>query len=82
MFGEKTAVSKPGQQGFQGVTPEVKLKLKLLSISTKLPMYRLLEMMVDNLWEQKKPQMTNLIGSKRAGKEVKRIFEEIKVKIR
>ena len=64
-------------QSFRGVSPEVKLKLKLLSISMQIPMYRLLEIMVDSLWEQKKDQLTTIVGSARANKEVQKILEKI-----
>lgn len=63
-------------QSFRGVSPEIKLKLKLLSLSMQTPMYRLLELMVNNLWEQKKAQLTDIVGSARANKEVRKVLEK------
>ena len=66
------------QFNFYGVSPETVAKLKLISLATNIPRTRLLDMMVDDLWEKKKDTIATIPLSRKASKEVRKVLERMK----
>ena len=60
--------------------PESVLKLKLLSAALKTSQSTLLDLLIDDLWNQKAEEVTTTVTSQRVTKEAKRIIERYKVR--
>ena len=62
---------------FNGVSPEVRFKLKLLSAELNIPMYRLLEVMTEEFWEKNKDRLTDRISPQKAGRIAGKILKRL-----
>lgn len=62
----------------RGVTPDTRLKLKVMAIGKSVPIYRLLDEIVDKAWQKEKDKIPKRpISSRRISKEVIRILRKL-----
>ena len=62
------------------LSPESVLKLKLLSSALDISQGKLLDILLDNFWEEKKEQVATVISSQKSNKEARRILEKLRAK--
>ena len=63
------------QQSYR-LSPDTIFKLKLISISADISLSHLIELMVDDLWEKKKDEISTKITSHQVNKEARRILHK------
>lgn len=68
---------KYAQQNLVGISPETRAKLKVLSYALDKPMTRLVELMVDRLWEEKQDYFTNKVSQLQVNREVRKILKSM-----
>jgi len=62
----------------RGVTPDTRLKLKVMAIGKGVPIYRLLDEIVDKAWQKEKDKIPGRpISSRRISKEVSKILRKL-----
>lgn len=62
----------------RGVTPDTRLKLKVMAIGKGIPIYRLLDEIVDKAWQKEKDKIPERpISSRRISKEVSKILRKL-----
>jgi len=64
------------QLGLQGIAPETKLKLKLLSLALGEPMTKLVDMMTEKLWKENQGLLSS-IPQVMVNKETRKVLENM-----
>jgi len=59
------------------ISPETLFRLKILSFSMKISMGRIVEQLIDSLWEQKQDMIIKEVSNQRIEKEAGRILRKI-----
>ena len=65
-------------QSFCGVSPETPIKLSILSVTLKIPRCKLLDLMVEDLWEKKKDLVTTTVSQRPISEKARKILNELK----
>ncbi len=65
-------------QNFTGISPETPTKIRILSAALHIPKNKLLDLMVDRLWEEKKDMVTETVSQNVANKQARKILESLK----
>ena len=59
---------------------ETNLKLRLLSISTNTPMCKIIEGLVEELWEKEEKKVSNILSQRPKSKRAKQLLRNIRVR--
>jgi len=62
------------------ITPESKLKLKFLSSAMDVSMSKLIDLMINNLWNEKGGQVTTVITSQQSSREAGKTLRKMELK--
>ena len=61
------------------IPPEIDIKLRFLSIGLAMPMGRIIEHLVNGLWEKEQDKISTMVTSQKANKKVQKVLERIKM---
>ena len=65
------------QLNLVGISPETRAKLKILSLVLDTPMVRLVELMIDRLWEEKQDYLISKYSQITVNREVRKILKSM-----
>ena len=65
------------QQGLHGISPDTRLKLKILSFVLDKPIVHLVELMTDGLWEEKQELLSSKYSQLTINREARKILKDM-----
>lgn len=65
------------QQNLVGISPEIRIKLRILSYTLDKPITRLVELMTDRLWEEKQEFLSSKVSQMQVNREASKILKSM-----
>lgn len=65
------------QQGLRGIDPEIRTKLTVLSEVLGKPKVRIVELLIDRLWEEKQDLVSSNYSQNKINREAKKILQKM-----